>query len=166
MESIVIADAKERIEKVVSGYRNGVGKSAYTLRVKDKYRMNSKYMVAYICFLLFSIPLYQLMFLPSVISGVAALTGIISLLIPYGFNSFKEKVWNDDYITEFDLFYLCENEHLYSIIIDEIKSGNRVTYTWLEESTTQICSFIQRQIEADNLKVIVEKIVNHKAESV
>ncbi|KAA1141969.1 hypothetical protein D3H66_19545 [Citrobacter portucalensis] len=166
MESIVIADVKERIEKVVSGYRNGVGKSAYTLRVKDKYRMNSKYMVAYICFLLFSIPLYKLMFLPSVISGVASLTGIISLLIPYGFNYFKEKVWNDDYITEFDLFYLCENEHLYSIIIDEIKSGNRVTYTWLEESTNKICSFIQRQIEADNLKVIAEKIVNHKAESI
>ncbi|HED4020356.1 hypothetical protein SJ093_18255 [Citrobacter freundii] len=162
MENIVITDAKKRIDKVVSEYRNSVGKAAFTIRVKDKYRMDFRHMVVYMFILVFSILMYKIMFIPSIVSGFVALIGIMASLTPYYFDKFKEKIWTDDYITEFDLFYLCEHEHLYSIIIDEIKGGNRMTYTWLEKNTNEICNFIKERIEADKLKVLAEKLKKEK----
>lgn len=111
MENIVITDAKKRIDKVVSEYRNSVGKAAFTIRVKDKYRMDFRHMVVYMFILVFSILMYKIMFIPSIVSGFVALIGIMASLTPYYFDKFKEKIWTDDYITEFDLFYLCEHEH-------------------------------------------------------
>ena len=162
MENIVITDAKKRIEEVVSGYRNGVGKSDYVIRVKDEYRMDFRHVFFFSILLISSVLMYKIMFPPAIVSGVVGLIGIMASLTPYIFDRFKEKIWTDDYITEFDLFYLCEHEHLYSIIINEIKGGNRMTYTWLENNTNEICNFIKGRIEADKLKVLVEKLNKEK----
>ncbi|AYN25563.1 hypothetical protein D8682_00345 (plasmid) [Buttiauxella sp. 3AFRM03] len=128
------ADAHERIEKVVTRYRENEGSENFTYEVKDKYYLSKAAMTV------LTIPGSLLLAIAWKTSSVTirfyslAMLSVIFLIIAFPviahfFKAFQERVWKDDFVSDDDILYLCENDNLKLVIVEEIKAGMELTYT-------------------------------------
>jgi hypothetical protein len=131
-------DAKQRIETVVSTYRNGAGKDSYTWGVKRKYKLPTELLVVLGAAAFFSLNIIAAGWKGGFDVVSWFLIAFFILAVAYQIVSgkiarLKEKVWHDDMVSDDDILNLCENPALKLVIRSRIADGYTMTYTDLSD---------------------------------
>lgn len=132
-------DAKQRIENVVEKYQSDGTRTNYTMETRPELKFDSgRIGMVFTMFLvsLFGIYMFPVKGFPvfwSVLAGVMFIC-LLGMLYTNTAGRFKVKVWRNDFVSEADLFYLCENSGLKAIIQEMIAKGAPLTYARLNHN--------------------------------
>lgn len=128
-------DVKGRIVRVIDRFRSNAGPEFYTYKLKyiDDIDLDPVALLGIVMACVF-IP-FKLITDGNVFYGILLIVWMSLFLILKSYargKILKEKVWKNDFVSDEDILYLCENEKLKPILIEELKAGVRHTYSRLE----------------------------------
>ncbi|EJN2727545.1 hypothetical protein NPT29_004311 [Salmonella enterica] len=128
-------DVKGRIDCVINRFRSNAGPEFYTYKLKyiDDIDLDIRTILCFSVIFVF-VPLtvftdgklsYSILYIALLGLGVLGISFARGKIL-------KEKVWENDFVSDEDILYLCENEKLKPILIEELKAGAHHTYSSLE----------------------------------
>lgn len=156
-------DVKGRIERVIDRFRSNAGPEFYTYKLKyiDDIDLDPITVLIIVMACVF-IP-SKLITDGNFFYGVLFIVLITLFLIlkPYARGKIlKEKVWENDFVSDEDILYLCENEKLKTILIEELEAGARHTYSRLESKQKYYVESVTKDEGKKRCEQLLTKINN------
>lgn len=161
-----IVDARERIETVVKRYRETVG--------RDKYRYEFRWISKNWGIL--TVPIFLLCWYMTALMILAVIPNAIFRYIGYGMlivmtialplsgRLVKVKVWKDDYVSEEDLVYLCQNSLLKDEVMRDFSKEIKHTYTYLDDQRAAYTDNMCRRAAAKKHEQLIKKVTEVEPE--
>lgn len=156
-------DAKQRIETVVSEYRNGKGKDNYTWDVKQKYRVPTEIMIMLAVAAFFSLNMIGAGWKGGFDVVAWCIIAFFILAVAYQIVTrkiarFQEKVWQNDIVSDDDILSLCENPLLKVVIRKHILNKFDLTYTALSDYRDELLGELETLHKTESRERLIQKI--------
>ncbi|EKH8025190.1 TPA: hypothetical protein OR518_003655 [Escherichia coli] len=156
-------DVKGRIDRVIDRFRSNAGPEFYNYKLKyiDDIDLDPVALLAIAMACVF-IPL-KLITDGNVFYGILLMVWMPLFLILKSYargKILKEKVWENDFVSDEDILYLCENEKLKPILIEELKAGTRHTYSRLESKKKYYVESVTKNEGKKRCEQLLTKINN------
>lgn len=157
-----IADAGERIDTVVKRFRMTAGTDFYIWKLKyiDNNRLLDELASPGPIFGAFVFVMIQLLFKNYlIVVTLVCLVAVcyISARIARG-RILKEKIWKNDYVSNEDILYLCQNRALSIIIHDEVEDGMCYTHTYLLKNKNRYLNEMRNAVGTRKKRELLEQI--------
>lgn len=162
-------DVENRIDIVVNRFRTNAGPEFYTYKLKyiDNLDNIRFFWIAY--YLTLSYISINLIFTErNLLAGsLVTLYMFITPVARYFARGriLKEKSWANDYISDEDILYLCENGMLKNKLCDLLKEGHTLTYSELyseKDSYIELAMRGESRKNRDKLLSKIQQMENHK----
>lgn len=163
MNITVKEDARQRIEKVVTEYRQDDTRTNFKMITRPGYELQGFIVVSmsimiFLCILKYFDAEHQLikwMALGGAGFGVIALSRILytGLSVHY-----KEKIWCSDNVSETHVLYMCENTALKNQIRNHLIQGYSITYSFLNDNKDIMLSRIAAKSQKELWEDMIKKI--------
>jgi len=157
-----IAEAGERIDTVVERFRATAGPECYIWKLKyiddnrllDELASPGAIFGAFV-FVMIQLLLKNYLIVVTFVCLVAVCN--ISARIARG-RILKEKVWKNDYVSNEDILYLCQNRALSIIIHNEVEDGVCYTHSFLSTYKDRYLGTMRGYIERKKKREFLEQI--------
>lgn len=163
MNEEMVEDIQNRINTVVNRYRDTTGRDTY--RIKLRYFNNiiefTEHIIVFIALWAFA-AIAAIMNTPVAgfeLVGFGMLVTLAILTLVTG-RFEKVKIWKDDYVSEEDLLYLCENAFLKERVGSALVDGYNLTYTYFEENIDPYTTRARDRLKSQQRQQLIKKVNN------
>lgn len=163
MDISVKEDARQRIEKVITEYRNDGTRSNYKMITRPEYALQG-YIVAIVVTVFFGSVFtsfdtqHPLIKWFSIGGAGAAAIGICFMLYTGLSVHYKEKIWYNDNVSETHVLYMCENPALKNQIRNHLIKGYSITYSFLSANKDILLGRIAAKSQKELWEEMIKKI--------
>lgn len=165
MNKLLIADARARIEKVVSDYRSDEARTNFKWVVKKEHCYEDEYYLFFgaigIIGLLFALLSSDISTYEKTLTSLAVITSACFytyITFTRLFKIFKERKWEYDFVSEEDVLYMCGNHGLKLVISEALKKDHQLTYTSLVERADMYIATMETKCIKEAQAGLLEKI--------